>query len=108
MTNLVKAFPMSELPVGTVKQAVINGLPVAVAHTAEGVFAIGDVCSHAEVSLSEGELNGCLLECWLHGAAFDLRTGVPATPPAVTPVPTYPVHISGDGDEAIISIEMSN
>jgi len=43
--------------------------------------------------LSEGEVEGCLLECWLHGSQFDLRTGKPVSLPAIDPVPVYPVKI---------------
>ena len=45
----------------------------------------------------QGEIDGCTLECWLHGSRFDLRTGQPSGPPAVAPVPTYPVEIRDDG-----------
>ena len=68
------------------------------------VFAVDDVCSHAEVSLSEGEVSGCQIECWLHGSRFDLRTGEPSGPPAFEPVPVYPVEIEGQGDEAIVLV----
>ena len=50
------------------------------------VFAVEDTCSHADASLSEGELNGYRIECWLHGAEFDLRTGDAVVPPAVAPL----------------------
>ena len=60
------------------------------------VYAIRDVCSHAEVPLSEGEIDGCTLECWLHGSRFDLRTGAPTGLPATEPVPVYPVEIRDD------------
>ncbi len=66
--------------------------PIAVvAHRGRVVRASRDICSHADVSLSEGEVDGCTLECWLHGSRFDLRTGEPSGPPATTPVPVYPV-----------------
>jgi 3-phenylpropionate/trans-cinnamate dioxygenase ferredoxin subunit len=58
--------------------------------------AVHDQCSHASVPLSEGEVEDCTLECWLHGSRFDLRTGKPTGPPAVDPVPTYPVRVEGD------------
>jgi 3-phenylpropionate/trans-cinnamate dioxygenase ferredoxin component len=60
------------------------------------VFAIHDVCSHADVPLSDGEVDDCEIECWLHGSRFDLRTGKPTGPPATTPVPVYPVRVDGD------------
>ena len=60
------------------------------------VHAIDDTCSHANVSLSEGEVDDCTLECWLHGSRFDLRTGEPTGPPAIVPIAVYPVKIDGD------------
>ena len=57
------------------------------------IFAIGDRCSHADVSLAEGEVEGCSLECWLHGSAFDLRTGSPLTLPAIESVPVFATRI---------------
>ena len=51
---------------------------------------------HAEVSLSEGEVEDCTIECWLHGSQFDLRTGQPLSLPAIRPVPVYPVRVEGD------------
>ena len=56
---------------------------------ARTVFALNDVCSHAEVSLSEGEVYDGTIECWLHGSCFDLRTGKPTNPPATQPVAAY-------------------
>ncbi|MDR2252664.1 MAG: Rieske 2Fe-2S domain-containing protein [Bifidobacteriaceae bacterium] len=69
---------------------------IVVAHTADGAwYAIGDVCSHGPVLLSEGEFEGCTLECWGHGSRFSLETGVPENLPAKAPVPTYPIAIEG-------------
>ena len=82
----------------------IDGVPVSLVRVGDEVFAVGDVCSHAEVSLSEGEVSGCQIECWLHGSRFDLRTGEPSGPPAFEPVPVYPVEIEGQGDEAIVLV----
>src|SRR5699024_1113297 len=70
---------------------------VALARAESGeYFAIGDVCSHGQVSLSEGEVDGYTLECWLHGSVFDLRNGWPLVLPATRPVPTYPVTYAGE------------
>ena len=79
------------------RRITIDGKPVAVVRTDEGVFAVSDVCSHAEVSLSEGEVSGCAIVCWLHGSRFDLRTGEPTGLPATEPVPVYPVEVR-DGE----------
>lgn len=84
---------------------VIDGTAIAVVRTSEGVFAIGDRCSHADVALSEGEVDGCTVECWLHGSAFDLRTGVPLSLPAIVPVPTFAVRIDGDDETAPVLVD---
>jgi 3-phenylpropionate/trans-cinnamate dioxygenase ferredoxin subunit len=107
MPKVLEVMKLSDLPLGSVIKFDADGLDVAIAHTEEGVFAIEDTCSHAEVSLAEGELNGCFLECWMHGSAFDLRTGIPKTPPAIKSVETFPVMIQGEGQDAVITIEMS-
>ncbi len=87
------------------KRYVVGGRAIAVVRSDEGIFAIDDRCSHADVSLSEGEVDGCSIECWLHGSAFDLRTGVPLSLPAITPVPTFAIRLVGDGDSATIEID---
>jgi 3-phenylpropionate/trans-cinnamate dioxygenase ferredoxin subunit len=73
-----------------------NGEDICVARVGDEVFAIGDTCSHSEASLAEGEVNEYRIECWLHGAEFDLRTGQALTPPAVAAVKTYSVSVDGD------------
>jgi 3-phenylpropionate/trans-cinnamate dioxygenase ferredoxin subunit len=75
----------------------VGGTIVAIVRAKDGsVHAVDDTCSHANVSLSEGELDGCTLECWLHGSRFDIRTGEPSGPPAIVPINVYPVKIDGD------------
>ena len=71
-------------------------MDVCVVKVGSEVFAIGDTCSHSDASLSEGEVSGSKIECWLHGAEFDLRTGQALTPPAVEAVATYKVEIKDD------------
>ena len=87
---------VADVPEGTARRVVVDGIPIAVVHTEGQWFAISDICSHADVSLSEGEVDGCTLECWLHGSRFDLRTGNPTGPPAVRAVPVHPVTVEGD------------
>ncbi|MEU6576517.1 bifunctional 3-phenylpropionate/cinnamic acid dioxygenase ferredoxin subunit [Streptomyces sp. NPDC046805] len=68
--------------------------PIAVFHTDDGeLYAIDDTCTHQDASLSEGWLEGCLVECPLHAASFDLRTGEPTCLPARRPVTTYRVTV---------------
>ena len=79
-----------------------NGKDICVARVGNEVFAIEDNCSHQDAALSEGEQNGYKIECWLHSAEFDLRTGDALTPPASQPVKTYPVLV--DGNNVVVEI----
>lgn len=87
---------ISELIPGKPKKIDVDGQPVCVARIGDEVFAIADTCSHSDASLSDGEIIEYRIECWLHGAEFDLRTGAALTPPAVSPVDTFTVNKSGD------------
>jgi len=79
-----------------------NGESICVAKVGAQVFAIGDTCSHSDASLAEGDITDFKIECWLHGAEFDLRTGEALTPPAVAPVKSYLVTVDGDS----VTVEM--
>ncbi|MFJ4919098.1 non-heme iron oxygenase ferredoxin subunit [Streptomyces sp. NPDC088725] len=98
----VRVCGLSELEDGTPKRVEIDSTPVSVVLTEGEVFAINDICSHANVSLSEGEVEDCMIECWLHGSSFDLRSGKPSGLPATRPVPVYPVEIQGD--DVLVSV----
>lgn len=91
---------ISDLTAGKPVRFELEGESVCIARIDSEVFAVGDTCSHAEASLSEGEISGNLIECWLHGAQFDLRTGAAVTPPATEPIPTY--EVSYEGEYAVI------
>ena len=81
----------------------VDGVDVAVIRDGEDFYAIRDECSHAAIALSEGDVDGCLIECWLHGSTFDLRTGQPTTLPAFQPVAVYPVRV--EGDDLLVDVE---
>ena len=86
---------LSDLPPGSATKFVIGDVAVAVIRIDDDVYAIGDTCSHAEISLSEGEVL-CTekeIECWKHGSAFSLVTGEPQTLPATQPVPVYVARV---------------
>jgi 3-phenylpropionate/trans-cinnamate dioxygenase ferredoxin subunit len=75
----------------------VDGVPMAVVLDSNGeVHAIGDTCTHGDISLAEGFVDGDTLECWAHGSAFSLRSGKPLNLPAYEPVPVYAVTIEGD------------
>jgi 3-phenylpropionate/trans-cinnamate dioxygenase ferredoxin subunit len=100
--SYARACALSELEEDTPYRVELDGVPVSVVRTSGDVFAINDICSHANVSLSEGEVEDCQIECWLHGSSFDLRTGKPSGLPATRPVPVYPVKIVGD--DVLVSV----
>ena len=102
MSGFVRACALAEVPEPGAVRVEIGDTPVAIVRSEGEVFAIYDVCSHAEVPLSEGEIEGKTIECWLHGSCFDLVTGAPTGLPATQPVPVYPTKI--DGDDVYVSL----
>jgi 3-phenylpropionate/trans-cinnamate dioxygenase ferredoxin subunit len=98
----VRACAVSDLKDDGVISVELGGDEIAIVKSEGEVFAIRDWCSHAAVPLSEGDVDGYTIECWLHGSCFDLRTGRPTSMPATTPVPVYPVKI--EGDDVLVSI----
>jgi 3-phenylpropionate/trans-cinnamate dioxygenase ferredoxin subunit len=87
--------PLSSLADGSATKFVIGDVAVAVIRIGDDVYAIGDTCSHADISLSEGEVlcKEKEIECWKHGSAFSLVTGEPQTLPATQPVPVYVARV---------------
>ena len=76
--------------------AEVDGVEVAIVHSAGTYYAIADECSHAAIPLSEGDVGDGEIECYLHGSRFDLRTGEPLGLPATEPVAVYPCRVSGN------------
>ena len=98
MAELSKVCAASEVSTGQAIRVVVDGMPIAIVRDSAGqIHAIGDTCTHGEVSLSEGFVEDDTLECWAHGSKFSLKTGKPLTLPAYEPVPVYAVSII-DGD----------
>jgi 3-phenylpropionate/trans-cinnamate dioxygenase ferredoxin subunit len=95
MPDFVRACALEEVPEDGAVRVVLSGTPVAVVRAEGQVYAIRDVCSHENVPLSEGDVDGTTIECWLHGSRFDLATGQPTGLPATKPVPVYPTKIDG-------------
>jgi len=86
---------LDELAPNSATRFEVAGRPVAVVRIGDDVYAIGDTCSHAEVSLSEGEVS-CddkEIECWKHGSTFSLVTGEPQSLPPTQPVPVYVARV---------------
>ena len=92
-----RACALSELEQDTPIRVELDGVAIAVVKDSAGdVHAIGDTCTHGDISLAEGFVEDDTLECWAHGSAFSLRTGKPLNLPAYEPVPVYQVTIEGD------------
>ncbi|MEU3627707.1 bifunctional 3-phenylpropionate/cinnamic acid dioxygenase ferredoxin subunit [Amycolatopsis coloradensis] len=90
---MIRACSVSELPEGEALR--LEGPePVSVFHSEGGYYAIDDTCTHQDASLADGWIENCFVECPLHAARFDLRTGVPACLPATDAVRTYPVVVA--------------
>jgi 3-phenylpropionate/trans-cinnamate dioxygenase ferredoxin subunit len=98
-----RACALTDVPDEGVIPVEVGGVEVAVVKSCGQVFAVRDECSHAQIQLSEGEVEDCEIECWLHGSRFDLRTGEPTSLPAYEPVPVYPVRI--DGDDVLVDVK---
>ncbi|MHB8571969.1 MAG: non-heme iron oxygenase ferredoxin subunit [Candidatus Dormibacteria bacterium] len=98
MSRRVRVCSVAEVPVGEVRSFEVEGLehPVAIYNDAGEILSTTDVCSHEYALLSEGWFEDGKIECSRHGSRFDIRTGRPDILPAILPVETYPVEVSGD------------
>ena len=92
-----RACALDDVPTDEALAVTLGRYDVAVARHEDEVFAVENICSHAAVALSEGVVEDCTVECWLHGSRFDLRTGKPTGLPATEPIATFPVDVR-DGD----------
>ncbi|GAB2544412.1 non-heme iron oxygenase ferredoxin subunit [Brachybacterium huguangmaarense] len=94
MSAYTPVATLSELAPGEAIGVEVDGVEVALVRADDGgVHALADICSHGEVALSDGDVDGDCIECWKHGSQFDLATGRPRQLPAVRPVPVYGVHV---------------
>ena len=94
----VRLCSIDELKSGDARRFDVDGHRIALVRIVDDFYAIGDRCSHADYSLSEGEVmvEDREIECWKHGSTFSLETGEPQSLPATKPVPVYEVHVQGD------------
>ena len=101
--SFVRACAVTDLEDAKPLAVTVGDTNVAIVKQGEDFYAIYDECSHAAIPLSEGDVEGCLIECWLHGSTFDLRTGRPLALPATRPVPVFPLTI--DGDRVLVDVD---
>jgi 3-phenylpropionate/trans-cinnamate dioxygenase ferredoxin subunit len=102
MSGFSRACALEEIPDGGVKGVDVAGLELALVRSGDDVYALRDECSHAQIALSEGDVEGLEIECWLHGSRFDVRTGEVLNLPATEPVPVYPCKV--DGDDVVVDV----
>jgi 3-phenylpropionate/trans-cinnamate dioxygenase ferredoxin component len=99
---MIAVCALSDLDDGKPHGVEVDDVAIVLVRQGDEVHALRDECSHAELALSEGELTSRGLECWLHGSCFDLRTGMPSSPPATEPVDVYPVTIT----EGLVHVDL--
>ena len=102
-STFAPAIPLIDLPVGKMRAHRLNGHEIVICRARAGIFALDNVCTHAEARMSEGRLRGTRLICPLHGAAFDIRDGSVLAVPAELPLPAHAVRVVDGMIEVAIS-----
>lgn len=100
----VRLCALDDLVPGSAQRFDVDGHRIALVRIGDDVYAIGDRCSHADVSLAEGEVleRDLEIECWKHGSTFDPKTGEPLSLPATKPVPVYEVRVHEGNVEVVL------
>ena len=93
MAQFAPVLELAAVPLGSMRACTVGTRELVVCHTRAGLFALDNICTHAEARLCEGRLRAMRLVCPLHGAAFDVRDGRVLAPPAAYPLRTYPVRL---------------
>ena len=96
MSGFVRACLASQVALESALAVEVDDRELAIVHSGGRFYAIADECSHAAVPLSEGDVGGGEIECYLHGSRFDLATGQPLGLPATEPVAVYRCRLEGD------------
>jgi 3-phenylpropionate/trans-cinnamate dioxygenase ferredoxin subunit len=96
--SLERLCSVDEVPDGEARRFEVGRTAVAVVHLGDDWYAIGDRCTHQDISLSEGEVHADTLEleCWKHGSCFSLVDGQPHALPATKPEPVFTLKVEGD------------
>jgi 3-phenylpropionate/trans-cinnamate dioxygenase ferredoxin subunit len=104
VTVVERIGPLDELSEGTPRRVELGDHVVSLVRIGDDVYAIGDRCSHQDISLSEGDVDcdAKLIECWKHGSAFSLETGEPESLPATKPVPVYEARVVDGQIEVVL------
>ena len=97
MANWIKVATLEDCPPGSLHSVMVGMDPVVLVNADGSIYALIDRCSHEDLPLSDGEMEGTVLACQYHGARFDVTSGAPRGLPAVKPIKTFPVEIREDG-----------
>jgi 3-phenylpropionate/trans-cinnamate dioxygenase ferredoxin subunit len=100
--TFIAAAKLEEVPAGTKKVVELNGVEIVLCNSKDHIFAVRNLCSHAYEKIDCGRMKNGWIACPVHGARFDLETGAAMNPPAVMPIDTYEVRISGDTIEVAV------
>ena len=103
VTDFIPVMRLAELGVGRMRACSLGARELVVCRTREGVFALDNICTHAEARLCEGRLRATRLVCPLHGGSFDVRDGRVLGPPAERPLPAHAVRIVDGAIEVALS-----
>ena len=104
-SSFVRIARIADVPKGRMLEVTVGARNIVLCHTREGWFAVDNICTHAYAKLSEGRLRKIRLICPLHGASFDCRTGAAIGPPAVAPLATYAVRLTGEDVEIAVVLQ---
>ena len=104
MENFIRIASVDDIQDGDMISAEIEDSKVVIAHVEGVLYAFDEECTHAGCGLSDGDLDGNIIQCPCHGAEFDIRTGEVTSPPAVEPLKTYQVRV--EGDDILIEYEV--
>ena len=101
----VRVARITDVPKGRMLEVTVGSSNIVLCHTREGWFAVDNVCTHAYAKLSEGRPRKTRLICPLHGGAFDCRTGAAIGAPAVVPLGTHAVRVTGEDVEIAVGMQ---
>ena len=104
MGDVRRLCSVDDLAPGAARRFDVDGHRIALVRIGDDFYAIGDTCSHADYSLSEGDVweEEREIECPKHGSTFSLESGEPQSLPATTAVPVYGVIVEGDDVEVVL------
>ena len=98
----MRVLPAADVPPGTKKAVEVAGKSILICHSNDRLFAVSNICSHAEEKLECGRMSRGWIACPVHGARFDLATGRAMNPPATQPIPTYELRVVEDWIEVLV------